>query len=281
MDLLESDALHAFAAFARHRNFTTAAAELRISQPSLHVKIGKLARRLGLELYQREGRGLVLTEQGRVLAAFAEDSHRRVGDLLAELRHEQPVRLAAGRGTLRWVISPAIRAMARGRAGLRVITANRADALASLGAGQADVAVVALDPPPPALRHKQIAVYPQVLVVDRNHPLARRKRLRLSDMDGLELLVPPAGRPHRVALDRALHDAGVAWRVAAEVDGWDLLVHFAGLGLGATVVNGCVRLPAGLRGVPIEDLPEVRYWAAWRAQREGALARALAELGAS
>jgi putative RNA 2'-phosphotransferase len=30
MDLLESDALHAFAAFARHRNFTTAAAELRL-----------------------------------------------------------------------------------------------------------------------------------------------------------------------------------------------------------------------------------------------------------
>jgi LysR family transcriptional regulator, low CO2-responsive transcriptional regulator len=281
MDMLESDALHAFAAFARHRNFTAAAAELRISQPSLHVKITKLARRLGLELYRREGRGLVLTEHGRILAAFAEESHRRVGDVLAELGHEQPVRLAAGRGTLRWVISAAVQAMARHTAGLRVIAANRTDALASLDAGQADVAVIAFDPPPPTMRHKQIAAYPQVLVVDKDHRLARRKRLHLSDVDGMELLVPAAGRPHRLALDRALRDAGVAWRVAAEVDGWDLLVHFAGLGLGATVVNGCVRLPPSLRGIPIADLPEVRYWAAWRAKREGALGRALAELGAS
>jgi DNA-binding transcriptional LysR family regulator len=281
MDLLESDALHAFAAFARHRNFTAAAAELRISQPSLHVKITKLSRRLGVELYRREGRRLSLTEAGRTLAAFAEDSHVRVGDLLAELGHEQPIRLAAGRGTLRWVISPAVKIIARRGAGLRVITANREEALASVGAGQADVAVVALDPPPPALRRRQIATYPQVLVVDKDHRLARRERVHLSDVDGMDLLVPPAGRPHRRTLDRALSEARVAWRVAAEVDGWDLLVHFAGLGLGATVVNGCVRLPAGLRGVPIDDLPEIRYWAAWRAQREGSLAATLKELGQS
>jgi DNA-binding transcriptional LysR family regulator len=97
----------------------------------------------------------------------------------------------------------------------------------------------------------------------------------------MDLLVPPAGRPHRRALDRALGEAGVGWRVAAEVDGWDLLVHFAHLGLGATIVNGCVRLPSGLCGVPVEDLPEVRYWAAWRAQREAVLASALRELGAT
>ena len=44
---LESDALRAFAVFAEHRNFTTAAAALRLSQPSLHVKIRKLADGLG------------------------------------------------------------------------------------------------------------------------------------------------------------------------------------------------------------------------------------------
>jgi hypothetical protein len=87
--------------------------------------------------------------------------------------------------------------------------------------------------------------------------------VRLSDVDGMDLLVPPGA--HRRALDRALRDAGVRWRVAAEVDGgtcWCTSPR-----LGATVVNGCVRLPPGLR-VPVADLPEIRYWAAWRAQRE-------------
>jgi DNA-binding transcriptional LysR family regulator len=141
--------------------------------------------------------------------------------------------------------------------------------------------VVALDPPPPGLRSQQIAAYRQILVLPKGHRLADHPQVCLSDVDGMDLLVPPAGRPHRRALDRALRDAGVRWRVAAEVDGWDLLVHFAELGLGATVVNGCVRLPAGLRGVPVADLPEIRYWAAWRAQREAVLAAALRELGAA
>jgi LysR family transcriptional regulator, low CO2-responsive transcriptional regulator len=102
--------------------------------------------------------------------------------------------------------------------------------------------------------------------------------VRLSDLEGRALLVPPDGRPHRRTLDRALTDAGVAWQVAAEVDGWDLMVHFAALGLGAAVINGCVQLPARLRAMPIRDLPTVTYWAAWRPSRRAALTGVLAVL---
>ncbi len=58
--------------------------------------------------------------------------------------------------------------------------------------------------------------------------------------------MPTPERAHRRALERALLDAGVTWHLAAEVDGWDLLVHLAALGMGATVVNGCITPPAGL-----------------------------------
>ena len=69
-DALEADALRSFAVFAEHRNFTAAAAALHISQPSLHVKIKKLAAALGTELYERDGRRLYLTASGEQLAAF-------------------------------------------------------------------------------------------------------------------------------------------------------------------------------------------------------------------
>jgi DNA-binding transcriptional LysR family regulator len=276
---LEADALRAFAVFAEHRNFTTAAAELRLSQPSLHVKVRKLADALGVELYQRDGRGLVLTAAGERLAGFAGESLQRVDDFLGDLREDLPVvRIAAGRATLRWVISPAIRAITRSGRPVRLITANRDAALAALTAGQADLAFTAAQPPPPRLGSRQIASYPQVLVVPARHRLATRKRVRLADLAELDLLVPPAGRPHRQALDRALFEAGVAWQVAAEVDGWDLLVHFAELGLGATIVNGCVQIPSRLRAVPVTDLPPVRYWAAWRPQRGKALSAVLQNL---
>ena len=269
-DLLEADALRSFAVFAEHRNFTSAAAALHISQPSLHVKIKKLAAALGVELYERDGRRLTLTEAGERLAAFALDSRRRADEFLRELHHEaaRTLTVAAGRGSLRWVIAEPIRRIGRQGRRVHVITANRDGALAALSAGQADVAVIAHDPPARQFEATEIAAYRQVLVIDDGHPLAARRQVRLRDLDGLDLVVPPAGRAHRRALDRALLDAGVSWQVAAEVDGWDLLVHLAELGVGATIVNGCVRLPAGLRAVPIHGLPKIRYWATWRPQRQ-------------
>jgi LysR family transcriptional regulator, low CO2-responsive transcriptional regulator len=267
-DLLEPDALRAFAAFAEHRNFTAAAAQLHISQPSLHVKISKLSAALGVSLYQRHGRDLLLTRAGQHLAAYAQDVRRSLKDFLVRLdAGEQEMTIASGRGTLRWVISGAIRRLAERGERVRILAADRDQALDALGAGQADVAVVAFDPPGRQFAAKQIASYPQVLVIGAGHPLAARKRLRLMDLAGLDLVVPPAHRPHRRSLERALLDAGVPWQPVAETDGWDLLVHFASLGVGAAIVNGCVGLPAGLTGIPIGDLPQVRYWAAWRQQR--------------
>lgn len=270
-DVLESDALRSFAVFAGHLNFTTAAAELHVSQPSLHVKVRKLAAAIGAELYERDGRSLVLTAAGERLAAFAADARARSEEFLAALRGEPAaLAVAAGRGAVRWVIPGAIRAAGRRGYQVHVVTAGRDDALAALGTGQAGVAVTGYDPPPRRLASWEIAAYPQVLMVDAGHPLAGRASVSLGDLAGLDLVVPPAGRPHRRSLDRALLDAGVTWRPAAEADGWDLLVHLASLGIGATVVNGCVPPPDGLAAVPVTGLPPVRYWAVWRPQREAA-----------
>jgi DNA-binding transcriptional LysR family regulator len=268
-DLLEPDALRSFAAFAEHRNFTTAAGALHISQPSLHVKIKKLAAALGTDLYERQGRTLVLTASGERLAVFALDARARVDGFLGDLQHPAPaLTIAAGRGTFRWVIPGPIRTVSQQGRRVQVITASRDAAVAALAAGRADVAVVGYDPPPRRFQLIQIAAFPQVLMICDQHPLADRDQVSLGDLAGLDLIVPPPGRTHRRALERALLDAGVQWQPAAEADGWDLLVHFASLGIGATVVNGCVGTPDGLTAIPVTGLPAVRYWAAWRSQRQ-------------
>jgi DNA-binding transcriptional LysR family regulator len=278
-DQLEPDALRSFAAFAEHRNFTTAAVSLNISQPSLHVKINKLAASLGTDLYERKGRSLVLTAAGEQLAALALDVRMRVDDFLGVLDEGASVlRIAAGRGAFRWVVPDAIRAVSRPGRKIEVIAAGRDAAIAALSAGRADIAIVGYDPPPQRFQIRQIAAFPQVLVIGDGHPLARRDQVTLADLAGLDLVVPPPGRPHRQALERALLDAGVPWQVAAEADGWDLLVHFADLGIGATIVNGCVRPPAGLAIVPVTGLPTVRYWAVWRPQRQARVSDLLAVL---
>ncbi|HET9138146.1 LysR family transcriptional regulator [Actinophytocola sp.] len=143
LDLLEADALRAFAVFAEHRNFTSAAAALHISQPSLHVKIGKLARSLGVELYERDGRRLRLTAAGEQLAGYAREHRRRLDEFMRDLHHELPtLTVATGRGALRWVVAEPIRRLRRQGRAVRILTADRDHALTAVSTGQADVAVL-------------------------------------------------------------------------------------------------------------------------------------------
>ena len=59
------NSLRLFEAAARHENFTSAAAELGMTQAAVSYQVKLLEERLGLKLFRREGRGVVLTEPGR------------------------------------------------------------------------------------------------------------------------------------------------------------------------------------------------------------------------
>ncbi len=54
-------------------------------------------------------------------------------------------------------------------------------------------------------------------------------------------------------------------RRQVEAGGWELMLHFASLGMGLAIVNGCCRLPPGLIARPLEELPRVRYQVLQRA----------------
>jgi DNA-binding transcriptional LysR family regulator len=265
---VSTDALTSFAVFADHLNFTHAVAELRISQPALHVKVRKLAQTLGRPLYRRDGRRLVLTPDGEAVARFARDSDERLDRFLAELRAgtpQRPVVLAAGQGAYLYLLGEVVRAaLAEAPARLRLINCDRTQTLTAVRTGRAHLGVAVLDVLPDDLTAVPLAAYPQTLVAPSGHPLARRRKVTLADLDGADLVVPPPHRPHRIALERALRAADVTWTVAVEAEGWPLTQHFVALGVGVAVVNGCVRPADALTARPITDLPPVPYYAVYR-----------------
>lgn len=263
--LFTPEVLTAFAAFAEHLNFTHAAEELHISQPALHVKVRKLSAALGRPLYRREGRRLWLTPQGEAVARFARQLDEQAVSFLAELQAgvaTRPVVLAAGEGAFLYLLGDVVRRL-RVEAGslLRLRTCDRDQMLAAVRSGQAQVGVGVLDVLPEDLEAVPLATYPQVLLARADHPLARRRSVTLADLEGAELIVPPAGRPHRALLERALRSAGVSWSVAVQAEGWPLMLHFVSLGVGLAVVNGSVRPGRELVARPIEDLARVTYHA--------------------
>jgi LysR family glycine cleavage system transcriptional activator len=78
-------ALRTFEAAARHGSFTRAAEELHVTQGAVSRQVQALEDRLGIALFERAGRKLTLTGEGRLLAHAAGDAFDRLGAAVATL----------------------------------------------------------------------------------------------------------------------------------------------------------------------------------------------------
>ncbi|MDP3261447.1 MAG: LysR family transcriptional regulator [Tabrizicola sp.] len=92
--------LRLFRAVARDGTLTGAARGLNLSQSALSTQLRTLEAALGQDLFERRGRGLVLTEAGRIALDHAEAIFRTADDLTATLRDTGRARRALRVGAL-------------------------------------------------------------------------------------------------------------------------------------------------------------------------------------
>jgi DNA-binding transcriptional LysR family regulator len=262
--MLRAEWLESYIAFAERLSFTHAARALHLSQPALFVQIAKLSEAVGVTLYEKRGRQLALTDAGVTLLGFARDARQRSSEMVSALRtgaYAPAVTLAAGTGAFLYLLGPAIRDFMRSSpARLRLLHRDRAGTVAAVRRGEAHLGVAVFDALPDDVAAQLLTRVPQVLVLPRRHRLARKRAVKLADLRGEALIVPPPGSPQRATLSQALDSAEVQWRVAVEASGWELVLRFAELGVGLAIVNGCCRIPRGLVTRPLIGLPRVSYY---------------------
>jgi DNA-binding transcriptional LysR family regulator len=263
--MFETSWLRAFASFAEHLNFTRAARTLHLSQPALFAQVQKLSDAAETPLYKRVGRGLVLTEAGERMAAFARKNLADQAAFVEELRTgcaRARVVLCAGDGVYLYLIGEAVQRSVRdARSPIELLVRDAADTLSALRTGAAHIGVLPLESFPPRMVGEKLAHVGPMVVLPEAHPLAAKSRLTLADLSGSALIVPPPGSAQRRTLEEALSNAGISWDVAVEARGWPLTIHLAKLGTGLAIVNDFCRLPSGLVGKPLAGLPSHTYCA--------------------
>jgi DNA-binding transcriptional LysR family regulator len=147
--MLDVTRLRVLVAVARHGSVTAAAKALNYAQPSVSHHIARLEAETGTQLLERVGRGIRLTEAGRLLAERAEEIIGRLDSAEAELAahvglREGRVRLAAFPSALGTLVPAAAARLAAETPGMELMLteAEPTEALHMLRAGSVDVAVI-------------------------------------------------------------------------------------------------------------------------------------------
>jgi len=147
--MLDVTRLRVLVAVARHGSVTAAARALNYAQPSISHHIARLEAETGTQLLERVGRGIRLTDAGRLLAERAEEIIGRLDAAEAELAahvglREGRVRLAAFPSALGTIVPAAAARLEAETPGMdfMLTEAEPPEALRMLRAGYVDVALV-------------------------------------------------------------------------------------------------------------------------------------------
>lgn len=147
--IVDLNRLRVLAAVAREGSVTRAAEALHYSQPAISHHLGRLETELGIPLLQRAGRGVRLTEAGRILAERADEILGRVRSAQAEVAAYAGLRA----GRVRLATFPSALATVVPRVAARLLASHPElelalteceppEAIAALRNGDVDVALV-------------------------------------------------------------------------------------------------------------------------------------------
>ncbi len=254
--------LRYFMAVAETGHMTRAAEQLGIQQPPLSIQIRALEQQLGVPLFHRRPRGMVLTDGGRL---FLVDARRILSDVEGvQQRMERVARGEQGVLSVGFTSSAAahtftpeaLRACRKDYPGINLELSEHNAAELTEAVADARLHCALLRVPvarPPGIAFEALLREPVVVALPIDHPLAKRKggkqrTLSVNDLRGEGLiLVRRPGAPGMYANLVALcEEQGFRPRIAAEVERMMTNVNLVAAGAGISVV------PASMQGMQPE-----------------------------
>lgn len=259
--------LRSFCIAASERNFTTAARSLGLSAPTVWQQVRALERRLKTSLLRRQGRHVELTADGQLLLDLV---HPHVSGLdslesLFQARQaevHQALTVAAIPYLTSCHLLEPIRAFSHARPQVQLklhVLVWFEDVLRMVEQGQADLGVMFFDRDGP--RHLRID-YERLfdlqfsVLLPKDHPLARKRKLEPADLAPYPWIVPPAGSYARRTIDQLLqrHNLANQVNIVMETPLLEIIRKYvsAGIGIGLVHVGGEAEPAAGVLTRPLE-----------------------------
>ncbi len=266
--LVTLEQLRVFVAVAERQHVTRAAESLHLAQSAVSAAIAALEGRHGTKLFNRVGRGIELTEAGRLFldearavlgradmaeAMLADLAGLKLGTLLI-----QASQTIAGYWLPRRLVDfrrqhPAI--------DVRLTIGNTAEAAKAVREGAAEIGLVEGEIDEPMLEASEVARDQLIVLVGADHPWSRRERVETADLRDAEWVLREKGSGTRSVLEAGLRARGVdpaSLHVALELPSNEAVRSAVEAGMGATALSASAAvasLEAGLLHQVPFDLP--------------------------
>ena len=280
--MLNLERLRTLDALARHGSVSGAAEGLHITTSAVSQQMSKLEREVGQQLLAKNGRGVRLTDAGRLLADHAarilsqvelaqSDLEAQRGQVVGELR------LAAVPTAARGLFPAALAGLRAAHPGLRISSSEMEPESSVLAVirGDYDLAVV-LDwynkplPMPDGLVKASIVDDTADVAMPATHRHAHRSEVDLEDFADDDWVTWGESEFCHEWLMHTLRSKGIEPRVAHRAEEHPTQLALVGAGLGVCVAPRLGRgpIPEGVRTVPVRQSVSRHIYAVWRADAD-------------
>jgi len=256
--------LNIFLAAAETENFSEAARQLNLTQPAVSMQIRSLEKKLGVPLFYRSGRSLVLTEQGKVLTSLARDmvNHAvQVEEEIESLKGEVVGHLKIGCSTSTGkYFLPHLAARFRRRYSavqMTIFNHSRDIVIDELCEGSVQLAVVSAPPICKDVEYRHFFTDNMVLIVPSAHGWAKRDIITLDELGKADFILRDQQSGTREEVELALGDAGLSLddlNVVMEIGNSEAISMAVEEGMGAAFVSRTVAR----RGIEMGKIKEVK-----------------------
>lgn len=257
--------LRGFCYAAATGSVSNAAKRMGLSQPSVSQQIQTLENEMGVKLFVRQGSKIRLTHEGELLFEMARSLVEQLEHLEEQFKQrrsevdEGRIEIAAGWSTILYVLPRYVEVFHRAhpRIELRLHNVTGLEGLEELRKGLVDFAVGPLPTVPADIEFHPMVSYEAVVITCLGHPLARKKKLRLEDISQYPLILPPRNLSTWGMVDGTFKKHGLAYQVAMEVGGWEVIKKYVELGLGISII-----ISIGITGEQkLEVIPAKEFFA--------------------
>ncbi len=262
--------LQVFEKVASHLNYSRAAEELYLSQPAVSMQIKQLEGHIGLPLFEQMGKKIFLTEAGRELFHYSRTIAQQLDEM--EAVFEEMKGLGQGKLTLSVVntanyFTPQLLAKFCQRhpdISVSLQVANRDAVLKQLSDNSTDLAIMGQPPDGQDIISESFLDNPLVVIAAPDHPLARLKRVKFSQLAEETFLSREKGSGTRSAMERVFAEHQIQPRISMEMEANEAIKQAvqAGMGLGILSRHSIeLELETNrLIMLNVEHFPLLRHW---------------------